>query len=71
MEHTARLLALGIALAVNAAALAVVNSAMVAGAEKDRLSLQEPVRVVISAPRIAIGSEQPALSSVNCSPTRL
>lgn len=71
MKHTARLFASGIALAVNAAALAVVNTAMVAGALKDRLALQEPVRVVISVPRVATGSEQPALSAVNCSPTQL
>jgi hypothetical protein len=71
VKHTARLIASGIALAVNAAALAMLNTAMLAGAEKDRLSLQEPVRVVISAPRVATGSEQPTLSAVNCSPTRL
>jgi hypothetical protein len=71
VERIAHVLALGIALAVNAAALAVVDAAMADGAEKDRLALQQPERVVISAPRVASGPEQPALSAANCPPARL
>ena len=72
MECPARSLALGIALAVNVAALAVVNTAMVDGAERDRLYQQEPLRVEITAPKpAATDSEQQARSAANCSPARL
>jgi hypothetical protein len=60
-----RLIALGIALAVNGAALIAFNVAMVDGAERDLLTQQEPERVVITAPR----REQPGqdmLATQNC-----
>jgi hypothetical protein len=58
---TPKVLALGIALAVNAAALATVNVAMLDGAERDRQSLQEVERIVIFGERPA-----EALAAKNC-----
>ena len=51
MKRRIRLIALGIAIAVNGAALVAVNAAMVDGAERQLLSQQEPERIVITAPR--------------------
>ena len=57
-----RMLALGIALAVNGAALATVNVAMLDGAARERLAQQEVERVVILGERPA-----EALAAKNCS----
>ena len=56
-----RMLALGIALAVNGAALAAVNLAMLERAERDRLAQQEVERIVITGERPA-----DALAAKNC-----
>ena len=65
MERASRLIGLGIALAVNAAAFAALNFAMVDGAERDRLSQQEPERILISAPRQEL-PDQDILAIQNC-----
>ena len=65
MKRGTRLMGLGMALAVNGAALLALNVAMVDGADRDRLSQQEPERVLITAP----GPEQPGqemLATQNC-----
>jgi hypothetical protein len=51
MKRRIRLVALGIAIAVNVAALVAVNAAMVDGAERQLLSQQEPERIVITGRR--------------------
>ena len=51
MRRKIRLMALGIAIAVNGAALVAVNAAMVDGAERQLLSQQEPERIVITGRR--------------------
>ena len=56
-----RMLALAIALAVNGAALAAVNVALVEGGERVRLAQQEVERVVIVGERPA-----DALAARNC-----
>ena len=45
MRRGIRLMALGIAVTVNGAALMAVNAAMVEGAERQLLSQQEPERI--------------------------
>jgi hypothetical protein len=51
MKRGIRLMALGIAIAVNGAALIAVNAAMIDGAERELLSQQQPERMVITATR--------------------
>ncbi len=68
MKRGIRLIALGIAIAVNGAALVAVNAAMVDGAERQLLSQQEPERIVITAPRQEDPAPQ-ALAIQNC-PTK-
>lgn len=58
---TRKVLALGIALAVNAAALATVDLAMLDGAARERVAQQEVERVVIFGDRPA-----EALAAKNC-----
>ena len=58
---TPKVLALGIALAVNAAALATVNVAMLDGAAREQVAQQEVERVVIFGERPA-----EALAAKNC-----
>lgn len=58
---TPKVLALGIALAVNAAAFATVNVAMLDGAARERVAQQEVERVVIFGERPA-----EALAAKNC-----
>jgi hypothetical protein len=58
---TPKVLALGIALAVNAAALATVDLAMLDGAARERVAQQEVERVVIFGDRPA-----EALAAKNC-----
>jgi hypothetical protein len=65
MKRGTRLVALGIAIAVNGAALIAVNAAMVEGAERQRLSQQEPERIVIVGRRQDL-PEHPTLAAQNC-----
>jgi hypothetical protein len=58
---TPKVLALGIALAVNVAALATVNVAMLDGAARERVAQQEVERVVIYGERPA-----EAFAAKNC-----
>jgi len=64
MKQTIRLLALGIAIGVNGAALMAVNASMVGGAERD-LASQQVERVVIVAKREDVPAHQ-TLASQNC-----
>jgi len=50
MKRVIRLLALGLAIGVNGAALVAVNASMVGGAERE-LASQQPQRVVIVGKR--------------------
>jgi hypothetical protein len=68
MKRGTRLAALGIAIAVNGAALIAVNAAMIEGAERQLLSQQEPERIVITAPRQENAAPQ-TLAIQNC-PTK-
>ncbi len=65
MKHRIRLLALGIAIGVNGAALMAVDASMVGGAERELLSPQQPERVVIVAKRQELPATQ-AVASQNC-----
>ena len=58
---TPKILALGVALAINAAALATVNVAMLDGAARERVAQQEVERVVIFGDRPA-----QAFAAKNC-----
>ena len=65
MKRRIRPIALGLAIAVNGAALMAVNASIVDGAERELLSKQQPERVVIVAKR----QELPATQTVaiqNC-----
>ena len=61
MKTTNRLVILAAAVAVNAAALAILHVAMVAGMERALAANAEPEYVVVSAPRTG-----PGLASTNC-----
>ena len=65
MRRGIRLMALGIAVAVNGAALVAVNAAMVDGAERQLLSQQEPERIVITGSRQDL-PEHRTLAVQNC-----
>ena len=65
MNRGIRVMALGIAIAVNGATLMAVNAAMVDGAERELLSQQQPERVVIVAKRQDLPINQ-AVASQNC-----
>jgi len=65
MKRRIRLMALGIALAVNGASLMAVNASMVDGAGRELLSQQQPERVVIVAKRRELPGHQ-AVASQNC-----
>jgi hypothetical protein len=65
MKSRVRLVALGVAIAVNGAALIAVNAAMVEGAERQLLSQQEPERIVITGSR-QDPSEHRTLAVQNC-----
>ena len=69
MKRGIRLMALGIALAVNGAALVAVNAAMLDGATRQRLSQQEPERVVIVAKREDLPANQ-TVAIQNCAAPR-
>ena len=64
MKRGIRLLALGIAIAVNGAALMAVNASMVGGAERE-LASQHVERVVIVAKRQDLPASQ-TMASQNC-----
>ena len=49
MKPRIRLIALSLAVAVNAGALAALHVAMVDGADQQRVSLQEPERIEVTA----------------------
>ncbi len=65
MKRGIRLMALGFAIAVNGAALTAVNVALVDGAERERLSQQQPERIVITAKRRDLPENQ-TVASRNC-----
>ena len=65
MRRKIRLMALGIAVSVNGAALMAVNAAMVEGAERQLLSQQEPERIVITGSRQDL-PEHRTLAVQNC-----
>ena len=65
MRRKIRLMALGIAVTVNGAALMAVNAAMVEGAERQLLSQQEPERIVITGSRQDL-PEHRTLAVQNC-----
>jgi len=65
MKRGIRLMALGIAIAVNGTALVAVNAAMLDGAERQLLSQQEPERVVITGTRQDLPENQ-TLAIQNC-----
>ena len=64
MKQRIRLLALGIAIGVNGAALMAVNASMVGGAERE-LASQQVERVVIVAKREVLPAHQ-TVASQNC-----
>jgi len=64
MKRRIRLIALGLAIAVNGAALVAVNASMVGGAERELLS-QQAERVVIVAKREDLPANQ-TVASQNC-----
>ena len=65
MKRGIRLMALGIAIAVNGAALMAVNASMVDGAGRELLSQQQPERVVIVAKRQELPGHQ-TVAIENC-----
>jgi len=64
MKRGIRLMALGIAIAVNAAAMMAVNASIVGGAERE-LAWQHVERVVIVAKRQSLQANQ-TMASQNC-----
>ena len=64
MKQRIHLLALGIAIGVNGAALVAVNASMIGGAERE-LASQQVERVVIVAKRENLPGHQ-TLASQNC-----
>jgi len=65
MRRRIHLMALGIAITVNVAALMVVNAAMLDGAERERLSQHEPERIVITGSKQDL-PEHRTLAVQNC-----
>jgi hypothetical protein len=64
MKRGIRLVALGVAIAVNGTGLLAVNAAMVDGAGRERVS-QQPERIVITAKRQDLQASQ-TVASQNC-----
>ena len=60
-----RILALSVAIAVNAAALITVHAAMTERVEYEALALQEPARIVVVA-RGHAGAERDIAANQNC-----
>jgi len=67
MTHGIRLLVLGSAIGVNGVALAAVHSAMGEIQEREKLALQQPVRIVVVGRR----SDTPILAIENCPAPRV
>ena len=65
MKRGIRLIALGLAIAVNGAALVAVNASMVGGAERELASQQQPERVVIVAKSLDLPGHQ-TVAIQNC-----
>ena len=65
MKRGIRLMALGLAIAMNGTALMAVNASMVGGAERELTSQQHPERVVIVAKRQELPGHQ-TVASQNC-----
>jgi len=65
MKQRIRLLALGIAIGVNGAALMAVNASMVGGAERELASQHDVERVVIVAKREDLQAHQ-TVAIQNC-----
>ncbi len=65
MKRGIRLIALGLAIAVNGAALVAVNASMVGGAERELALQQQPERVVIVAKRQVLPGHQ-TVAIQNC-----
>ena len=69
MKPRIRLIALSLAVAVNAGALAALHVAMVDGAGQERVSLQEPELIIVTASRTmrqsAPGQELAARNCLN------
>jgi len=65
MKRGIRLMALGLAIAMNGTALMAVNASMVGGAERELASQQHPERVVIVAKRQELPGHQ-TVASQNC-----
>ena len=66
MTRTVRLGMLGIAIAVNAAAVAAVDVAMTQGALREQLAQQDPARIVVRAP-----ATPGALAAASCPAPKL
>jgi len=62
MKRGIRLVALGVAIAVNGTGLLAVNAAMVDGAGRERVSQQQIERIVITAKRQDLPENQAAAS---------
>lgn len=64
MTRASHWLTLGLAAAVNVAALAAVHTAMVQTSQKQHLAQQQPARIVVSAPHaipaVAVAQQCPA-----------
>jgi hypothetical protein len=58
MRQGLRLAVMGTAIAVNGGALAVLHAAMLHTAEQQRLALQQPERIVVSAPQPTLVATQ-------------
>jgi hypothetical protein len=65
MKRGIRLMALGIAIAVNGAAMMAVNASMIDGVGRELASQAQPERVVIVAKRQDVPVNQ-AVASQNC-----
>ncbi|HZD19085.1 MAG TPA: hypothetical protein VE325_00295 [Burkholderiales bacterium] len=67
MKHGIRMLALGLAIGVNAAAMVAVNASMVGGAEREHASqhIERVERLVIVAKRDDVPAHQ-TMASQNC-----
>ena len=65
MKRGIRLVALGVAIAVNGTGLLAVNAAMVDGAGREPVSQQQIERIVITAKRQDLAANQ-TVASQNC-----
>jgi hypothetical protein len=65
MKRGIRPIALGLAIAMNGAALVAVNASMIGGAEREVASQQQPERIVIVAKRQELPGKQ-VVAIQNC-----